>query len=124
VDAIAKREKDGIVIVDREICLGGKKCGFRCQKACPYDAPQFDAEEDAKMQKCNFCLERVEETKKPICVEACMTKALDAGPFEELKVKCNEIREAEGFTYSASLKPSVLFRPKSGIQAFGCPVGE
>jgi anaerobic dimethyl sulfoxide reductase subunit B (iron-sulfur subunit) len=112
VDAIAKREEDGIVIVDREICLGGKKCGFRCQRACPYDAPQFDVEEYSKMQKCDFCVERLSENKKPICVEACITKALDAGPFEDLKQKYDQVRETEGFTYSPRLNPSMLFKPK------------
>jgi anaerobic dimethyl sulfoxide reductase subunit B len=112
VSAITKREKDGIVIVNTAACLGGKRCGFACRNACPYDAPQFDVEEYAQMQKCNFCVERLNENKKPICVEACITKALDAGPFEELRRKYDQIREAEGFAYSPRLKPSVLFRPR------------
>lgn len=112
VNAITKREKDGVVIVDQGVCLGGKRCGFACREACPYDAPQFDAEEDAKMQKCNFCIDRLEENKKPMCVEACMTKALDAGPMEQLKTNYKEISEAEGFVYLPGLKPSVLFKPK------------
>jgi anaerobic dimethyl sulfoxide reductase subunit B (iron-sulfur subunit) len=114
VNAITKREQDGIVIVNKKLCLGGKRCGFACRKACPYDAPQFDDKKYGKMQKCNFCVERLSENKKPICVEACITKALDAGPFEELRRKYDQIRETEGFTYSPSLKPSVLFRPKPG----------
>lgn len=112
VNAITKRARDGIVIVDKGVCLGGKKCEFACRKACPYDAPQFGAEDYAKMQKCDFCVERLKENKKPICVEACITKALDAGPLEQLKRKYNQIHETEGFRYSPSLKPSVLFRPK------------
>lgn len=112
VDAIAKREKDGIVLVDSEVCLGGKKCGFRCQRACPYDAPQFDVEEYSKMQKCDFCVERLTENKKPICVEACITKALDSGPLEDLEQRYDQIREIEGFTYSPRLNPSILFKPK------------
>jgi anaerobic dimethyl sulfoxide reductase subunit B len=112
VDAITKREKDGIVIVDRGVCLGGKRCGFACREACPYDAPQFDVEEDAKMQKCNFCIERLDENKKPMCVEACMTRALDAGSLEQLKRSYNQISEAEGFAYLPGLKPSVLFKPR------------
>ena len=111
VNAITKREKDGVVLVDREICLGGESCGV-CREVCPYDAPQFGAEADAKMQKCNFCAERLEENKKPICVEACMTRALDAGPLEQLKEKYDQISEAEGFEYSPCLKPAVLFRPR------------
>jgi Fe-S-cluster-containing hydrogenase component 2 len=50
-NAIAKCLEDGIVAVDREACLGQDACVL-CLDACPYDAPQFGAEEKAKMQKC------------------------------------------------------------------------
>jgi anaerobic dimethyl sulfoxide reductase subunit B (iron-sulfur subunit) len=77
-EAISKREIDGIVIVDEELCLGGEKCGRSCLIACPYGAPQFGEEPNAKMQKCDFCLERLENGKEPICVEACPMRALEA----------------------------------------------
>ena len=38
VDAISKREVDGVVVVDRETCLGKDNCDM-CLQACPYDAP-------------------------------------------------------------------------------------
>ena len=111
VDAISKRELDGVVVVDREACLGKDNCDM-CLQACPYDAPQFGAEENAKMQKCHFCLDRLAENKKPICVDACPVRALDAGPIEELRAKYGDIREAEGFVYSEKLIPSIVFKPK------------
>jgi anaerobic dimethyl sulfoxide reductase subunit B (iron-sulfur subunit) len=110
--AISKREKDGIVIVDKEICLGGTICGFACRKACPYDAPQFEAEENPKMQKCNFCVERLEENRKPVCVEACITEALDARPLEHLKRGYRQISETKDFAYSQHLKPAFFLKPK------------
>ena len=113
VSAITKRQEDGIVLVDREKCLGAKDCGMLCKDACPYDAPQFDVEENAKMQKCDFCLERWTQGKKPICVDACPLRALDAGPLDELKAKYGDIREVEGFTYSTEAMPAVVFRPKT-----------
>ncbi|MHA1763765.1 MAG: 4Fe-4S dicluster domain-containing protein [Promethearchaeota archaeon] len=85
VKAIFKREKDGIVLVDSSKCLGNEECDSKCLKACPYDAPQFGAEPGSIMQKCNFCADRFALDLKPICVEACRTRALDAGPLEELK---------------------------------------
>ena len=48
VSAITKREEDGVVVVDRETCLGKDNCEL-CLEACPYDAPQFGAEENANM---------------------------------------------------------------------------
>ena len=110
VNAITKRE-DGIVTIDRETCLGKDNCGL-CLEACPYDAPQFGAEENAKMQKCDFCLERWTEGKKPICVDACHMRALDAGPIDELRAKYGDVRDTESFMYSEDLVPSIIFKPK------------
>ncbi len=111
VDAITKREEDGILVVDRGTCLGKDACQL-CLEACPYDAPQFGAEDNAKMQKCDMCLERWEEGKKPVCVMACPMEATDAGPLEELRGKYGALTEAEGFAYSVENVPSVVFRPK------------
>ena len=111
VDAIAKRE-DGVVVVDRRLCLGITACDAPCKTACPYDVPQFGSGTDDKVQKCDLCLERWPQGKKPICVEGCPMRALDAGPLDELRAKYGDIREAEGFVYSADAMPSIVFKPK------------
>jgi anaerobic dimethyl sulfoxide reductase subunit B (iron-sulfur subunit) len=111
VGAITKREEDGIVVVDREKCLGKDNCDM-CLQACVYAAPQFGAEPNAKMQKCDLCIDRLAEGKQPICVAGCPMRALDAGPLDELLARYGEAREGEGFTYSAELKPSIVFKPK------------
>ena len=108
-NAIEKRTDDGIVIVNQGACTGCKLC----LDSCPYDAPQFDDSVEAKMQKCDFCLERWMENKKPICVQACPVRALDAGPIDELESKYGNSRKAEGFNFHESLNPSVIFRLKS-----------
>lgn len=113
VDAITKREKDGIVVVDRELCLGKDNCALLCQEACPYDMPRFGDEENAKMQMCDFCLDQLDENKSPVCVAACLTRCLEAGPLTELTAKYGNIKEAEGFAYSEETKPSVIFKPKT-----------
>ncbi len=112
VDAISKREEDGIVVVDSHVCLGNIACDVKCRKACPYDAPQFGQNDGSKMGKCNFCLERWLEYKLPICVEACPTRALDAAPLDELEAKYGDLKEAEGFIYSERTKPSIVFKLK------------
>ena len=112
VEAIVKRESDGIVIVDQEKCLGNRECRSLCLNACPWDVPQFSHDENARMQKCDLCLERLEQGQQAICVEACPMYALDIGPLDQLKVKYGDIIEAEGFSYSERFKPSVTFKPK------------
>ena len=111
--AIHKREKDGIVVVDREACLGELVCEGACREACPYEAPQFGDEDGHKMQKCDLCLERWEQGKKPICVDACPTRALDAGPIERLTKLYGSTREGIGFDWSPQVKPSLLMKPKA-----------
>ncbi len=110
-EAIAKRE-DGIVVVNGEKCLGRDSCGMLCRDACPYGIPQFGSEENAKMQMCNFCLDRLAEDRKPTCVSACPMRALDAAPLDELKSKYGDVKEAEGFVYSAEAEPSIIFKAK------------
>jgi anaerobic dimethyl sulfoxide reductase subunit B (iron-sulfur subunit) len=83
-----------------------------CLQACPYDVPQFGAEPDAKMEKCDLCLERWGEDKKPICVQACPMRALDAGPLDELESKYGSTRDVVGFAYSEAAKPSIVFKAK------------
>lgn len=109
-EAVTKRDADGIVVVDRDACLGRDECGV-CKEACPYDAPQFGAEKNAKMQKCDLCLDRLSDNKGPICVEACNYNALDFGPMETLRAKYGDIRRADGFVYDAGLVPSIVFKP-------------
>ena len=111
-NVITKRESDGIVIVDQNKCLGNKECSMHCLIACPWDAPQFGPEENAKMQKCDLCLKRLEQGKQPICVEACPMFALDVAPLDKLREKYGDIVEAEGFPYNERFKPSVIFKSK------------
>jgi anaerobic dimethyl sulfoxide reductase subunit B len=76
--AISRRDGDGVVLVDHDLCIG---C-HSCEMACPFGAPKFP--EDGKMAKCDLCLIRKEHDMKPACVLVCPTRALDAGPMDEL----------------------------------------
>jgi Fe-S-cluster-containing dehydrogenase component len=72
--AIIKRPEDGIVIVDRNKCIGCKTC----LEECPFDAPQFGT--DGIMQKCDMCIHFIYHDKvRPPCVETCPTSALQFG---------------------------------------------
>lgn len=110
--AISKRNEDGIVVVDRDACMGNEDCDAYCKSACPYDVPKFGSEKGAKMQKCDLCSQRASEGKAPICVEACPMFALDVGPLDDLESKYSGLGIAEGFTMAQSAKPSIIFKPK------------
>lgn len=97
--AITKRVEDGIVVVDREKCIGCHYCFF----ACPFGIPQFG--KDGTMQKCNFCLERLGPKEQPACAATCPSKALHAGTMEEL---AQLAQQKAGKKLVASTEPSML----------------
>ncbi|HSW57361.1 MAG TPA: 4Fe-4S dicluster domain-containing protein [Dehalococcoidales bacterium] len=78
VQAIQRREYDGIVVVDRQKCIGCR----HCLETCPFGIPQYA--EDGTMQKCDMCLDRLEKGQRPFCVSSCPTLALNWGTVAEM----------------------------------------
>lgn len=104
------KEKDGIVVIDYDWCIG---CRY-CQAACPYEARHFNfatptvpAEEITPNQgylsnrirprgvveKCTFCLHRVREGRYPACLEACPTGARKFGNILDPNSEVRQIIE-------------------------------
>lgn len=110
-DALWKREQDGIVLVNKEICLGREECG-QCLNNCPYQALNFEKGPDAKIEKCDFCWQRIVAGNKPLCVLACITRALEVGPLNELKARYGDRQETKGFIYDLDVRPSIVFKTK------------
>ena len=82
------RRADGIVLVDKHICIG---CRY-CMMACPYKARSFVHENltdqvpstprgKGTVESCNFCVHRVDRDRRPACVEACSGAGHDALVF-------------------------------------------
>lgn len=78
--AMHKDPETGLVLVDKDKCIG---CGY-CVMACPYNAPKVDRDLGYSV-KCDGCKDRVAEGKQPMCVTSCPLRALDFGPIEQLK---------------------------------------
>ena len=65
-NAIRKRDKDGIVLINEKSCKGYRFC----VAACPYKRIYFNPLHDVS-QKCIFCFPRVEKGVAPACVRQC-----------------------------------------------------
>jgi Fe-S-cluster-containing dehydrogenase component len=63
-------ESDGLVLIDREACIGCESC----VTVCPYHAIRM---EDGTAFKCDFC------GGDPECVKECVTGALQRGEVAE-----------------------------------------
>ena len=108
VGATWKREEDGIVVVDYEVCIA---CRY-CVTACPYGARYFDFGDNyyepmsafeeqpspeygkswdrrnggspiGNVRKCTFCLHRLARGEEPACVQTCMARARIFGDLND-----------------------------------------
>ncbi|MBC8339036.1 MAG: 4Fe-4S dicluster domain-containing protein [Alphaproteobacteria bacterium] len=85
--ATYKRESDGIVVVNDDLCNGCAKC----VTACPYDARFMNPTKgDPSLtkgvgvaDKCDFCLHRIEKGVAPACVNTCPGRARVFGDLND-----------------------------------------
>ncbi len=101
-NATWKREEDGIVVVDPDICIGCKYCIL----ACPYDQ-RFLNPETGAADKCDFCIHRVSQGLEPACVEACPSRARI---FGDLNDPDSEISR------TIASNPVTVLRPEKGTE--------
>jgi anaerobic dimethyl sulfoxide reductase subunit B (iron-sulfur subunit) len=112
VDAIHKREKDGVVILDERSCIG---C-WRCVAGCPFGAPRKDLAK-GYATKCHFCVDRQEAGLVPACVETCLGGALRFGFLDEVEQRAGGravLRQVEGFASPDLTNPSTRFLAPRG----------
>ncbi|WP_051327853.1 4Fe-4S dicluster domain-containing protein [Desulfatirhabdium butyrativorans] len=76
--AMRKRESDGIVYVEKDLCVGCKAC----MVACPWGAVQWNHEEE-KVVKCDLCKDRLDQGLQPVCVTVCTTQCLSLSVLED-----------------------------------------
>lgn len=98
------KTQDGVVLVDREYCLG---CRY-CIQACPYGA-RFLHPETHVAEKCTFCYHRLVKGLVPACVEVCPT---GARVFGELHSRNSPLTRLMRQRELQVLKPHLNTRPK------------
>lgn len=108
------KNEDGFVIVNEEICIG---CRY-CHMACPYDAPQYDAQK-GHMTKCDGCYSRVKAGQKPICVDACPLRALDFAPIDELRAKYGDQASIAPLPLAEITHPNLVVKPNKNSRPSG-----
>lgn len=94
---------DGIVVHHRDRCIGCQNC----IRACPFGAPQFNPE-IKKVEKCNFCFERIDAGFKPVCVHSCPVQALQIVNVEEFDAP-DAVQYPPGFPVMPAVNPSTRF---------------
>ena len=120
-NASMKRE-DGIVLVDRHLCIG---CRY-CMMACPYDARSF-VHEDLTNQKehmprgkgtvesCTLCVHRIDNGEQPVCVSSINSDAIIFGDLKDSNSNINKtLRKIQSTQIRADLNLNTGIR-YSGI---------
>ncbi|TDA28403.1 MAG: tetrathionate reductase [Archaeoglobi archaeon] len=99
----ARFHVDGIVLVNKDVCIGCKYCII----ACPYGAT-FVHPEEKVTDKCTFCYHRIRRGLKPACVLVCPTGARKFGELKEGS-EVYEILKSKRFSV---LKPEAGTNPR------------
>ena len=121
------QREDGIVMQDYDKCIG---CRY-CVAACPYtgvrqfnwDEPEFYEEhvlgdKDAPVhqagvvEKCTFCVHRIDRGEQPACIEVCPMRARTFGDLNDPESEVSQkLRENPNFQLlpEKETNPSVYF---------------
>jgi tetrathionate reductase subunit B len=119
--------KDGIVLIDEHRCIG---CRY-CMIACPYKArsfvyfdtrlpengnPKVPIRGKGVVEKCTFCVHRLDDGLQPACVEACASQGGGAmmfgdinDPKSEIALRVKSVR-TETMREDLGLKPHVHYQ--------------
>lgn len=123
--ATVKRD-DGIVTVDEETCIGCKSC----MEACPYDVrrlienepeyylelpigdPAAKSHKGGTVEKCDFCVGRIDRGEKPACMELCPGRARYWGDLDDPESEVSQFlsgRNATVLLEEEGTSPSVYY---------------
>lgn len=108
--AMFKREEDGLVLRNEDICRGNQQCAA----ACPYKKIYFNRARNVS-QHCIGCFPRLEQNVAPACVRQCPGRAVLIGflddPQSSVSRLVNEWKVAVPLHPEWNTKPNVFYVP-------------
>ena len=118
------KRADGIVLVNRHICIG---CRY-CMLACPYKARSLvhEVHKDQKpyaprgkgtAEACTMCVHRVDDGRRPACVEACSGAGKVAMLFGDLNDPTSDIAKRIAAVVTTQIRPDL--RTDTGVRYQG-----
>lgn len=99
--ACYKSERDGVVYIDKDICVGCESC----VRACPYGAV-YVSREMRVADKCDLCAERREAGEAPACVRNCSGQAIRCGDVHDPDSEVSRLLLEAGAAHVHALKDS------------------
>src|SRR3972149_778000 len=99
-----KREQDNLVLINQDKCIGCHACivacpyqvrfmagdskGYYSGGLTSYETEAYQKWQPRTVQKCTFCVHRIEKGLEPACAQTCPAKALT---FRDLNNTANEL---------------------------------
>ena len=123
------KRANGIVAVDYNKCMGCRYCEIACPYGArtlleeikpyypefgftPYEEMMYKKHQKGVVEKCNFCMERVDQGKEPACVQTCAANARVFGDLDDPNSEVSKlIAQRHGYQLLPELgtEPSVYY---------------
>ncbi len=104
----AEQLKNGIALINDNLCLGGAKC----KTVCPWKIPERQSglgiyldilpkfAGNGVMYKCDRCYDRIAQGEQPACIEACPEDVQTIGPRDDIIRQAHALaKEMNGYIY-------------------------
>ncbi len=128
--------KNGIVTVNSEKCAGCLNCVVACpygarflsaggseyfpgQGLTPYERAGYQKHRKGTVEKCDFCMSRVEKGLEPACVKNCMAKARIFGDLDDPKSEVFRLITGRAFhAYPVAAPGATAMKPEMACSVY------